>query len=138
MGDTSGGRSVLLSIEGKGIGLAGNFQIVAVGTENNGVQMHGLKILAFVTIRDDGIETADLGTHGQQPIAATNNSGPQFFAILDHEERIVGKAANDAVGTVYDQMATGLFEVFEKKGIGVFGQRFIHQWGDDVLEALDA
>ena len=91
----------------------------AIGSDDGGVQMHGLEIEVLVTLGNDGVQPADFGGEAKGPLDPTDHAGPQLFAILNHEERRVRQATDDTVGTVDDQFTAGVLQVGEKSGIGM-------------------
>ena len=73
--------------------------------------MHGLKILAFVTLRDGSVQATDFGRKGKHTGFATHHSRSKFFAILHHKDAMVGQATDDAIGSVDDQLPARLLKI---------------------------
>jgi hypothetical protein len=81
--------------------------------------MHGLKIFALVPIGNREVQAANFRREGVSSGPAAHHAGTQFLAVLHHEQAVVRQTADHAVGTVDDQAAAGLLELFQQVGIGV-------------------
>jgi hypothetical protein len=62
--------------------------------------MHRLKIFGFIAIGDGRFQAAHFRGKGVQSLPAPHNGGTEFFPVLDQENGVVGKPADNAVGTV--------------------------------------
>jgi hypothetical protein len=74
--------------------------------------MHGLKIFAFITHRDGGIQTADFRRKRIHTGFTANHPRSKLFAILNHENTVVRQATDHAIGPVNDQGPAGMLQVF--------------------------
>ena len=88
----------------KRIRLTNNLHPSPARPHDGSVQVHGLEVKGFVTVRNDGIKAAYFRGEHEGPVKAADDAGPEFFTVLNHEEGLVGKASDDTIGTVDDQI----------------------------------
>ena len=93
--------------------------------DNRSIQIHRLKVPASIPVGDGDIEAAHFRGNGVQTGPASHHRRPQFLAVLDDEERLVRKTADDTIGPVDDQPTAGMLEMSQKRSVRMLLQILI-------------
>ena len=101
--------------------------LLTVGGNDHGVQVHRLKIQAFVPVGDGGVQAAHLGGKGIHSWSAPCYARSEFLPVLHHEKGFIGKAPDNTVGAVDDEFPAGMLEMPEKIAVGMMTQILILQ-----------
>jgi hypothetical protein len=102
------------------------------------IQVHGLKVFGFVSIWNGGVETAYFRTYCIHPRTSPDYPGSELFSILNHEQAVIRKTPDHAIGSVDNQFSAGLLEMPEDLTVGVLGYIVILKRRNDMFVGFDA